>query len=122
MQDFNPIALFAILYETLGFWLWILLVVAVLLLLGIISGVMRMRATMAPWRRPLLVMLAALVVMTAVAFMLVPGWTGAAPGSLRGVIDYLAVLALALIPGAIVAALAFTLATHRCARRNLSRG
>lgn len=122
MQDFNPVALFAILYETLGFWLWILLAVAVVLLLGIISGVLQMRAAMAPWRRPLFVMLAALVVVTVVAFVLVPGWTGAAPGSLRGVIDYLAVLALALVPGAIVAAFAFTLASHHCARRNLSRG
>lgn len=121
MQDFNPLALFAIMYEAMGIWLWILLAVALLLLIGVVSGAIGLRRVAAPWRRPLLAALIGGIAVTALAAWFVPGWSQAAPGSLRGAVDYAVVTAIALVPGLMAAALAFSLASRRCARRSLTR-
>lgn len=48
----------------------------------------------------------------------VPGWTLADIGAFSAVVDYAFVFLLALVPGAIVAALAFIIMARRCTSRN----
>lgn len=117
MAEFDPIALYAIVAESFGGWLWALIVAALVLLAGMVSGALRLRASGAGWRRPILVALVGGLIGTAVAFWFVPAWSLAERGSLSAPIDYLVALAIALLPGAMIAALLFSLAARLCARR-----
>lgn len=122
MTDFDPIALYAILAESMGVWLWVLIAIAAVLLAGMVTGALRLRASTAGWRRPLLAALIGGLVATALAFWFVPAWSLADHGALAAPIDYLAALAIALVPGAMAAALLFSLASRLCARRRHRAG
>lgn len=117
MSDFDPVTLFHILHESVGVLLWLVLGAAVLLLLGIVMSVMRLRRAGRPATRPVMAALIVGALATLAATFAVPGWTLAAPGSLGPAIDYAFVILVALVPGALVGALVFVLAAKRCASR-----
>lgn len=117
MSDFNPTTIYFILAESMGFWLWALLALALVLLAGIVTGIVKLRGAGRPARRPLT---AALVtgLLTTVAFtFLVPSWTLTGPGALTGPIDYAFAFLFALMPGGIVGSAVFFLAAMKCAGR-----
>lgn len=120
MEDFHPVTLFIIAQEMFGPWLWVLIAAVVALLLGILSGIWRLRATRRPFRRPLLAGLILGLLAMAVAIWLLPGWSAATFAAFNGPLDYLMAVLLALIPGLIVATAVFSLAAHRCASRAAS--
>lgn len=121
MQELDPIAMLSILMETLGMWFWVLLAVAVVLLLGVIGGAVRLRRARASLKRPIRATLIIGVLATLVAYFLIPRWSQADPGSFRGGIDYITAVLLALVPGAMTAALVFSLAARQCASRVMAR-
>lgn len=117
MSDFNPVTLFHILHESLGVWLWLLLALALVLLFGIVTAALKLRRAGRPMRRPFLAALIAGLVVAVIATFAMPIWTLADFGALRAAIDYATAFLLALVPGAIVAALVFMLAARRCVGR-----
>ncbi|MBD9373643.1 DUF5368 family protein [Rhizobium sp. ARZ01] len=117
MEDFNPVTLYFILHETIGSWLWPLVVFAATLVVGILVGTIRLRRAGRSPKRPVMAALAGGTLATAVALLLTPGWTLADFGSLTGPIDYLLTLLLALVPGAIVGAVLLLAALNRCAAK-----
>lgn len=117
MSDFNPVALFFILYESAGAWFWPLLGLALVLAAGVIVSAWRLRRAGRPMKRPIAAALIIGLVAAAAATFAVPGWTLADVGALGAAVDYAFALLIALAPAAVVAALAFMLAAHRCARR-----
>lgn len=120
MNDFNPITLFAISYETMGVWTWLALFVALLLLAGIVTGILKLRNAKRSPKRPIMAALFMGVGATLAFSFVVPRWTLAQSGSLNGAVDYLAVILLAMIPGAAVASMVFSIASRRCAVRGAS--
>jgi hypothetical protein len=114
MSTFDPVTLFFILYETFGVWLWVLLVTALALLAGIISAFVKLRRARCPVAPPIWMAVAAGVVAAMGFTFAVPIWSFADPGALSGLVDYLIAFSIALVPGAIVAALVFMLAARRC--------
>ena len=120
MSNLNPIILLSILRESVGAWFWPALIVVALLLAGMISGALKLRKTRQSPKRPILTALASGLVATIVLAFFVPGWTAAASGSLNGAIDYLVLVLLAMIPGAAIAAIIFSLVSRRCAARGTS--
>ena len=117
MSDFDPVTLFFILHESVGGWLWLLLALAGVLLVGIAGGVLKLRRASRPATRPVMAALIVGSLATLAATFAVPGWTLADLGALAAAIDYLFAILLALVPGAIAGALIFMLAANRCARR-----
>lgn len=117
MSDFNPVTLFHILHESIGVWLWLLLALAFVLLFGIVTAALKLRRAGRPMKRPLVAALIAGLVVAAVATFAKPVWTLSDFGALHAAIDYAIAFLLALVPGAIVAALVFMLAATRCAKR-----
>ena len=99
MSDFNPVTLFFILSESLGIWLWALVALAVVLLVGIAAGVVRLRRTDQPARRALMAAFLSGLAATVVFAFLVPVWTLAGPGALGAPVDVLFAVLLALVPG-----------------------
>ena len=117
MDDMNPIVLAAILRESLGFWFWPAVLVALVLLALVVLGFAKvLRAGRSPMRPVLAGLVAMLVTATAVAFV-VPGWTLAELSALSGPVDYATAFLLALAPGAVVGTLVFFAAASRCAAR-----
>lgn len=117
MEDFNPITMFAILRESLGPWLWGLLLIALVLVVGVVSAAMKLRSARRSPKHPIIAAALAGGVATAIFFMLVPGWTMATHAALNGPVDYLAAILIAFIPGGGIAAMVFSMASWRCARR-----
>ncbi len=119
MSDFDPVTLYFIVHESFGVWLWLLLGLAVILLIGIAGGVLKLRRAGRPATRPVMAALIVGAIATLAAMFAVPGWTLAGPGALGAAIDYVSAVLFALVPGAIVGALVFMLAASRCARRGV---
>ena len=117
MSDFNPVTLFFILSEGMGGWLWLLLAIALALLGGIVFGASRLRRAGRPAKRPLTAAAIVGAVATAVFAFLMPAWTLVGTDAFASGIDYAIAVLLALVPGAMVAALVFTMASLRCASR-----
>jgi len=117
MSDFNPVTLFFILSESMGGWLWLLLVAAVLLLGGIAFGLGRLRRAGRPAKRPLMAAAIVGTVATIVFTFLMPAWTLAGIDAFASALDVAIAVLLALIPGIMIAALVFTMASLRCASR-----
>lgn len=117
MEDFNPVTIFSLLQESLGPWLWGLLLIALALAVGVVSGTMRLRSARRSPKRPIVAAIVTGIVATAIFFMLVPRWTMATHDALNGPVDYIAAILTALVPGGAVAALVFSMASRRCASR-----
>ena len=113
MSDFDPVTIFYILYESMGAWLWVLMGLALVLLLGVISSFMKLRRAGRPALRSIGAALAVGLIAAAVLTLAVPIWTLADPSSLSAPIDYAVAFVLALVPGAVVAVLFFMLAASR---------
>jgi hypothetical protein len=118
MSDFNPETLFYILHESIGVWLWLLLGLAAVLLVGIVISALKLSRAGGSMKRPLLAALIAGLVVALAATFVVPVWTLADVGALGAAIDHAFAFLIALVPGAIVAALIFMLAARRCASRD----
>src|SRR5690606_41919573 len=99
MEDFNPVTMFAILRESLGPWLWGLLLIALVLVVGVVSAAMKLRSARRSPKHPIIAAALAGGVATAIFFMLVPGWTMASHAALNGPVDYLAAILIAFISG-----------------------
>lgn len=119
MADFNPVTLYFILYESMGAWLFILVGVALLLVVGVIVMALRLRRAGRPAKRPVMAAIAAALLVTAVFFFLVPGWTLAGIGALSGVVDHVFAALLALVPGVAAGTIVFMLAAARCAAKSI---
>ena len=117
MSDFNPVTLFFILSEGMGGWLWLLLAVALALLGGIVFGASRLRHAGRPAKRPLTAAAIVGAAATVIFAFLMPAWTLVGTDAFASGIDYAIAVLLALVPGAMVAALVFTMASLRCASR-----
>lgn len=117
MSDFNPESLFFILYESIGLRLWLLLALAAVLLIGVVVSAFKLSRAGRSMKRPLLAALIAGLVVALAAAYVVPVWTLADVGALGAAIDHAFAFLIALVPGAIVAALIFMLAARRCASR-----
>lgn len=117
MSDFNPVSLFFILYESMGVWLWLLLGLALVLLVGIVMSVLRLYRAGRPMTRPIVAAVIVGLIVAMAATFTVPVWTLADIGVLDAAVDYAFAFLFALVPGAIVAALIFMLAARRCAGR-----
>ena len=87
MSDFNPVTLFFILSESMGGWLWLLLVAAVLLLGGIAFGLGRLRRAGRPAKRPLMAAAIVGTVATIVFTFLMPAWTLAGIDAFASALD-----------------------------------
>ncbi|HRP78334.1 MAG TPA: DUF5368 family protein [Aquamicrobium sp.] len=118
MSDFNPVTLFFILSEGMGGWLWLLLAAGLLLLGGIVFGLSRLRRAGRPAKRPLIAATVMGTVATIVFTILAPRWTLTDTGAFASALDVAAAVMLALVPGVMVAALVFTMASLRCASRH----
>lgn len=117
MSDFNPVTLFFILREGMGGWLW-LLPAAALLLPGFVGfGISRLRLAGRSARRPATAAAIAGLVATAIFTFLMPAWTLAGTDAFASGLDIAAAVLLALVPGATIASLVFTMASLRCAAR-----
>lgn len=121
MNDFHPVTMFFIAREMFGTWLWVLIALALILLYGIVSGIMRLRAADAAAGRPLGMGLLVGLLVTAAVFFLLPMWSGAPLSAINGGIDYAIGILLALIPGAIAGTAVFSVASRHCARRHRAR-
>lgn len=117
MSDLHPVTLFFILHESLGAWLWLSLAIALLLLAGVVMSARKLYCAGRSMKRPILVALIVGLAVAAAMTFAVPSWTLADIGALSAVVDYVFAFLLALIPGAIAAALAFMLAARRCKGR-----
>lgn len=118
MGDFNLVTLFFILYESMGLWLWGLLGLALVLLIGIVVSALKLYRAGRAIKRPVVTALIAGLIVAVVTTFAVPVWTLADVGALGTAVDYAFAFLFASIPGAIVAALIFILAAHHCASRN----
>lgn len=118
MSDFNPMALFFILYESMNVWLWVSLGLALVLVVGIVASALRLYRVGRSMARPIVAALTAGLIAAAVATFLVPVWTLADIGALSAAVDYAFAFLFALVPGAVIAALVFMLAARRCTKRN----
>ena len=120
MSDFDLTTIYFILAESMGMWLWALAGLAVVLGIGIIAGIMRLRTAGRPAKRPATAALIAGGVATAIFIFLVPVWTSTSAGALAAPVDYLFAVLIALVPGSMVGALVFFLAANRCAAKHRS--
>lgn len=118
MSDFDPVTIFYILYESMGAWLWVLMGLALVLLLGVISSFMKLRRAGRPALRSIGAALAVGLIAAAVLTLAVPIWTLADPSSLSAPVDYAVAFLLALVPSGIVASLVFMLTARRGAARS----
>ena len=117
MSDFDPVTIFYILYESMGIWLWVLMGLALALILGVISGFMKLRRAGRSASRSLAAAVVVGLIAAAALTFAVPLWTLADPSALSAPIDYAVAFLFALVPGATVASLVFMLAARRCAAR-----
>lgn len=117
MSDFDLATIYFILSESMGIWLWVLLALALVLLAGIVTGVVRLRKTDRPAKRPLTIALVTGLATTAIFTFLVPVWTLTGPGAFSAPVDYLFAVLLALVPGAIAGSAVFAILALGSARR-----
>ena len=113
MSDFNPLSIFYIASEVFGAWFWPLVVVALVLLYGVVSGFRRLRRRGLSVGGPLFGGLLVGLVATVFAAWWVPASTDASVSALGGVIDYLMVIAMALAIGLGAFALVFSILARR---------
>lgn len=118
MSDFDPVTLYFILAESFGPWLWALLALAAILLIGVVAGFVRLRRARRPVFKPLLAAIVAGLATAAALLFAVPAWTLADPSALSAPVDYAFAFLVALVPGAIVASGVFMLAARRSAARS----
>lgn len=116
MRDFDPVALLAILEESLGDWFWPVAALGAALAVAVVVAAIRLARPGRSGRRPVAMAVAAGAVAAVGFFFVVPAWTLAGIDSLNGSIDYLMAAAMALVPAAVVAALVFV-AAAACGRR-----
>lgn len=117
MNDFNPISLWFIAWETLSVWFWPVIIVALLLLLGVVAGFRALRRHGRSAGRPLAGAIIVALAATFVGTWAMPYLTHAAPSSLGSFLDWLTAFLLALAIGMAVFALAFSLMARRCVRK-----
>jgi hypothetical protein len=117
MSDFDPVAIFFILHESMGVWLWLLLGAALVLLAGMVLSVLRLRRAGRSAMRPVVAASVVGLIVAVAATFAVPAWTLADAGALSAAIDYVVAFLFALVPAAFVAGLVFMLAARLCAAR-----
>lgn len=120
MSDFNPLSIFYIASEVFGAWFWPLVVVALVLLYGVVSGFRRLRRHGLSAGGAMFVALVVGLVATVFAAWWVPASTDASVSALGGFIDYLLVIAMALAIGLGVFALVFSVLARKRANRQIS--
>lgn len=118
MSDFNPISLFYIISEIFSVWLWPLLIVALLLLWGVVSSFKKLRRRGLSAGSALLAGLLAGLVAAVLATWLLPYSSHAELSAFSALIDFLAVMGMALVVGLGAFAFVFTL----MARRRIAAG
>ncbi|MFC5385824.1 DUF5368 family protein [Aquamicrobium segne] len=109
MSDFDLTTIYFILAESMGGWLWGLVVLALVLVAAIVAGILRLRKNGMSARRPLMTALLAGLATTVVFTFLVPIWTLAGAGALAAPIDVLFAALLALVPGGVVGSAVFAI-------------
>jgi apolipoprotein N-acyltransferase len=119
MSDFNPLSIFYIASEMFGSWFWPLVVVALVLLYGVVSGFRRLRRRGLSAGGPLFGALVVGLVATVLAAWWVPSSTEASISALGGVIDYVMVIAMALAIGLGVFALVFSVMARKRASKQI---
>lgn len=116
MSDFHPVALYFIASETLGLWFWPLIVLTLLIVLGVIIGAVRLRLAERPARNSVRFALVSGLIVTAIAWFMVPGWSLADRAAYNGALDVAASILLALVPGVLAGGAAFWLASRRASK------
>lgn len=116
MSDFDPVTVFFIVRESMGAWLWPLLALAVMLLIGFVASALKLRRAGQSVKRPILAALVVGLVVAVAATFIVPGWTLADVSALGAAVDYVFAFLFALVPGTIVAVLVFILTARRASR------
>ncbi|NYT79997.1 hypothetical protein H0A70_00560 [Alcaligenaceae bacterium] len=117
MNDFNPISLWFIAWETLSTWFWPVIILAVLLLTGVALGFRTLRRHGRSAGMPLAFSILAALAVTFLGAWAMPYLTHASPSSLSSMLDWLTAFVLALALGMMVFALVFSLLAHRSVRR-----
>jgi hypothetical protein len=113
MNDFNPISLWFIAWETLSAWFWPVIILAALLLIGVSTGFRRLRRRGRSAGKPLALSMLAALSATILGTWAVPYLTHASPSSLTSFLDWLTAFMLALVLGMAVFALVFSLLARR---------
>lgn len=106
----------------MGAWLWFLLALAAMLLLGIVVSTLKLRRAGRSAKRPIVVALVVGLIVVVMATFAVPGWTLADIGALSAAVDYDSAFLFALVPGAIIGAMIFVLTAIRCATQKAAIG
>lgn len=116
MNDFNLVSLFYIALETLTVWFWPTVIVALLLVLGVVTGFRSLRKYGKSAGKPLFASLVAGLLGTAVGIAMLPSLTGASLSDLSGAVDYILLLFMATGFGLAIFALVFSVVARKCAR------
>ena len=113
MSDFNPLSMFYIASEIFGTWFWPLVVIALVLLYGVVSGFRRLRQRGLSAGGPLFGALVAGLVVTIFAAWWVPASTDSGFSALGGFIDYALAIGMALAIGLGAFALVFSVLARK---------
>ena len=113
MSDFNPLSLFYIASELFGTWFWPLVVIALALLYGVVSGFRHLRRRGLSAGAPLMGGLVVGFIATVLATWWVPQTTHANLSAFASLLDYLAVFAIAVGMGLGVFALVFSILARK---------
>ncbi len=119
MSDFNPLSMFYVVFEMFGAWFWLLVVIALALLYGVVSGFRLLRRRGLSVGAPLFGGLVVGLVATVLAALLLPASTSASVSALGGVIDYIMLVVMALVIGLGVFALVFSVLARKRANNQL---
>ncbi|OXR50046.1 hypothetical protein PuT2_04570 [Pusillimonas sp. T2] len=113
MSDFNPLSLFYIVSEIFSVWFWPLLIITLLLLWGVVSSFKKLRRRGLSAGGALFAGLLAGFIATVLATWLLPYSSHADLSAFTAFVDFLAVLAMALVAGLGAFALVFTVMARR---------
>lgn len=113
MNDFNPVSMFYIAAEMFSSWFWPLVIVAIVLLYGVISGFRVLRRRGLSAGGPLLGGLLAGLVATVLATWFLPYGTHAELSAFGSAIDFVTVVLMALVVGLGIFALVFSVMARR---------
>ena len=117
MNDFNPVSLFHIMWQVLSGGFWPLVIITLVLIYGVFSGFKGLRRRGLRAGPPLFWALVAGLLATVVATWLLPYSTHGDLSIFRSLIDFLAVVLLALVCGLGVFALVFSIVARKRIRR-----